>query len=375
MKRLRQVDCRSRQLNVFFILFALLVIIVAKPLHSAQYLWLDNSVQPGHFHRAWFIGNGNPAGNIRLAGTTTLNAAITGLANGDIIYSVAHGICRKCNGVGSVIKGGLIALETNIPEGFAAGTDPGAKCAGDAPYAIPAKGGITWRMLTCYANKIPTWGGGAISVRKSADDRLPGTSTVTGPDVLQKFGMGFRVAYQAGEEADIAACLATFAAWVTANHPPHKNTTDWYDATAVGGHGANMAALNAGPVATYNTAHGTHLALTRNNYLYDPAIPGTLPPVPPRDGELDADTEDDIPICTTIDGAQGACCLPDIGCVDGLTSEECLAQSGYYMGDGTTCDMVQCPTLTQWGLIVLVVLIVFSTWVVLRRRKAVVSGQ
>jgi len=31
------------------------------------------------------------------------------------------------------------------------------------------------------------------------------------------------------------------------------------------------------------------------------------------------------------------------------------------------------PTLTQWGLIMLVVLIVFSTWVVLRRRKAVVS--
>jgi hypothetical protein len=33
------------------------------------------------------------------------------------------------------------------------------------------------------------------------------------------------------------------------------------------------------------------------------------------------------------------------------------------------------PTLTQWGLIVLVVLILFSTWVVLKRRKAVVSRQ
>ncbi|MCK4224179.1 MAG: IPTL-CTERM sorting domain-containing protein [candidate division Zixibacteria bacterium] len=35
----------------------------------------------------------------------------------------------------------------------------------------------------------------------------------------------------------------------------------------------------------------------------------------------------------------------------------------------------QFPTLTEWGLIVLVVLIVFSAWVVLRRRRAVVSRQ
>jgi hypothetical protein len=33
------------------------------------------------------------------------------------------------------------------------------------------------------------------------------------------------------------------------------------------------------------------------------------------------------------------------------------------------------PTLTQWGLIILVVLIVFSTWVILRRRRAVGSSR
>lgn len=71
----------------------------------------------------------------------------------------------------------------------------------------------------------------------------------------------------------------------------------------------------------------------------------------------------------------GACCVPDSGCVDSLTWEECQDLGGRYMGNGTTCDEVQCPTLTQWGLIVLVALIVFSTWVVLRRRKAVVSRQ
>jgi hypothetical protein len=40
-----------------------------------------------------------------------------------------------------------------------------------------------------------------------------------------------------------------------------------------------------------------------------------------------------------------------------------------------TTEQCQTPTLTQWGLIILVALIVFSTWVVLRRRRAVVSRQ
>jgi hypothetical protein len=39
------------------------------------------------------------------------------------------------------------------------------------------------------------------------------------------------------------------------------------------------------------------------------------------------------------------------------------------------CEPDTVPTLTQWGLIILVALIVFSTYVVLRRRKAVASRQ
>ncbi|MFH0982300.1 MAG: hypothetical protein V2A79_12275 [Planctomycetota bacterium] len=39
---------------------------------------------------------------------------------------------------------------------------------------------------------------------------------------------------------------------------------------------------------------------------------------------------------------QGACCLPDPSCQDGLTPGEC-ALVGTYMGDGTTCDTVLCP--------------------------------
>ncbi len=76
-----------------------------------------------------------------------------------------------------------------------------------------------------------------------------------------------------------------------------------------------------------------------------------------------------------VEPPKGACCVPDSGCVDNLSRVECQALGGRYMGDGTTFDIVDCPTLTQWGLIVLVVLIVFSTWVVLRRRKGIVSRQ
>ncbi|MCJ7577894.1 MAG: hypothetical protein MUO91_05545 [candidate division Zixibacteria bacterium] len=40
-----------------------------------------------------------------------------------------------------------------------------------------------------------------------------------------------------------------------------------------------------------------------------------------------------------------------------------------HWGNPRTC--VGCPTLTEWGVIILVVLIVVSTWVVLRRRKVI----
>jgi hypothetical protein len=73
----------------------------------------------------------------------------------------------------------------------------------------------------------------------------------------------------------------------------------------------------------------------------------------------------------------GACCIPSIGCVDGLAPQECLAQCGRYMGGGTTCykDGVECPTLTQWGVIILVALLVGSAiFIMLRRRKAIVPN-
>ncbi|MFO0874092.1 MAG: choice-of-anchor R domain-containing protein [Phycisphaerales bacterium] len=60
--------------------------------------------------------------------------------------------------------------------------------------------------------------------------------------------------------------------------------------------------------------------------------------VPPVDGPAPQLFE----IKATAVPAVGACCLPSGGCfVD--TAEQCLASSGTYQGDGTTCEDVTCP--------------------------------
>jgi hypothetical protein len=68
----------------------------------------------------------------------------------------------------------------------------------------------------------------------------------------------------------------------------------------------------------------------------------------------------------------GVCCVSH-RCIDTLDRASCLAQGGTYVGDWTNCRAVSCPTLTQWALITLVVLIMLSACLVLRRRKVVVS--
>jgi hypothetical protein len=67
---------------------------------------------------------------------------------------------------------------------------------------------------------------------------------------------------------------------------------------------------------------------------------------------------------------RGTCCLAS-GCVEGLTPDECIAQGGRFIAFGVTCSNVQCPTLTEYGLIILVGLIVLSAWMILRKRKGV----
>ena len=69
----------------------------------------------------------------------------------------------------------------------------------------------------------------------------------------------------------------------------------------------------------------------------------------------------------------GACCLPDGSCLDSLSWNACQDSGGKYQGHGTICDTIVCPipipTLTNWGLLVLLVLLVISGIIVIRHRR------
>ena len=45
---------------------------------------------------------------------------------------------------------------------------------------------------------------------------------------------------------------------------------------------------------------------------------------------------------------EGACCLADGSCLDTQTPESCLFEGGTFQGDGSTCDVVDCPAPTSW---------------------------
>jgi len=47
----------------------------------------------------------------------------------------------------------------------------------------------------------------------------------------------------------------------------------------------------------------------------------------------------------------GACCLTDGTCLDDLTEAECAFSDGVYQGDGTICDLVDCPIYGECGLV------------------------
>jgi hypothetical protein len=74
----------------------------------------------------------------------------------------------------------------------------------------------------------------------------------------------------------------------------------------------------------------------------------------------------------------GACCLHN-GCTLNVTSDACVKLGGRYMGD----DSTQCihtpegdciPTLSEWGLLVMGILVLSAATVVIMRRRAMVRG-
>ncbi len=80
--------------------------------------------------------------------------------------------------------------------------------------------------------------------------------------------------------------------------------------------------------------------------------------------------------CTSV----GACCQPNNVCTTGVTQEECIKLRGRYLGDGTTecphdaagnCNI---PTVSEWGLVVMAMLVLTAATVVIIRRRAMVRG-
>jgi hypothetical protein len=78
--------------------------------------------------------------------------------------------------------------------------------------------------------------------------------------------------------------------------------------------------------------------------------------------------------CTT-----GACCRPNNVCTLDTTSDECAKFGGRFEGYGsTTCahnaagDCI--PTVTEWGLVVMAMLVLTAGTVVVMRRRAIVRG-
>jgi hypothetical protein len=75
----------------------------------------------------------------------------------------------------------------------------------------------------------------------------------------------------------------------------------------------------------------------------------------------------------------GACCRANNVCTLDTTADECIKLGGRYLGDGTTscahdADGDCIPTVSEWGLVVMAILVLSAATVVIMRRRAVVRG-
>jgi len=86
------------------------------------------------------------------------------------------------------------------------------------------------------------------------------------------------------------------------------------------------------------------------------------------------------PSCTEADAIDtGACCLPNDGCELYSTQDECVKLGGHFQGYGTTACIHNAagdciPTVSEWGLLVMAVLVLTAATVVIMRRRAMVRG-
>lgn len=86
----------------------------------------------------------------------------------------------------------------------------------------------------------------------------------------------------------------------------------------------------------------------------------------------------DLSVQSAIPGDQ-ACCLPDFTCAD-LATSGCVTQAGIAQGVGTTCLCSTCmlspgiPTVSEWGLITMTLLLLGVGSVLLRIRRSAGEG-
>jgi hypothetical protein len=69
----------------------------------------------------------------------------------------------------------------------------------------------------------------------------------------------------------------------------------------------------------------------------------------------------------------GACCLPNETCTDDISEYYCVSEGGKYQGHGTTCSEVDCtaniPLLSDLGLLAMIIILLLSGILILRRRR------
>ncbi len=68
----------------------------------------------------------------------------------------------------------------------------------------------------------------------------------------------------------------------------------------------------------------------------------------------------------------GACCLPNATCIV-EDPQVCVSMGGIFQGEGTTCEEVECPepipTVSEWGLIGLTLLLLTAGTIILAKRR------
>ena len=123
-----------------------------------------------------------------------------------------------------------------------------------------------------------------------------------------------------------------------------------------------------------------------NSYSWILTTDGTvLPAVPDDDGN-----RSDVPNSPNVQGepddpgwsgkntagagakvgfALGACILPNGECVDDTWVEECGMAEGDYLGDGSSCAPETIPTVGEWGMIIMALLLLTAGTIVLARRN------